>query len=72
MGDHYSGSIDIDGPARKLDYEKEYPSEFREECKRLLRMCLVYLKEQPDTPVKGSRGLTTHKIVSQINELLNN
>lgn len=52
------------------NYEEDYPSEFRQDCKDLLRMCLVAFNDLPDTPIKGSRGLTTYKIAAKIRELL--
>lgn len=53
-----------------FDFENEYPSEFKEDCKNLLRKCLTIFNDLPDTPIKGGRGLTTYKLASEIRELL--
>lgn len=53
-----------------FSYKQEYPFEYLQDCELLLNRCLVVLNDLPDTPVKGSRGLTTYKIAQQITELL--
>lgn len=68
MSDHLGGTSNIEA-----DWGSNpcYPSQVKlEDCKDLLRKCLVVFNDLPDTLVKGSRGLTTHKIVDQIKELL--